>query len=109
MLENTIRKLAKQIDQQNIFAASKELPSLKIFENDNNLNKLQHIYLSYLFFYYNLNMDVSLKKVSDTIFNNEIDEDAYYYYKQNKSTESIDKDDKNKDIHLVFPKSKRGK
>jgi hypothetical protein len=33
-------------------------------------------------------MDVSLKKVSDTIFNNEIDEDAYYYYKQNKSAES---------------------
>lgn len=102
MLDKLIRKLAKQIEQQNLFSVSKEIPSLRLFENDNNLSRLQHIYVSYLFFYYNLNVDIALKKVSEKIFDNEIYEDAYTYYRKEKK-EDLPKQ-KQRDIHLVFSK-----
>jgi hypothetical protein len=105
MLDNTIRKLAKQIEMQNTFSACKELPSLKLFENDKNLSRIQQIFLSYLFFYYNINMDIALKKVSEKILNSNTYEDAYSYYKREKVEETKGK--KERDIHLVFPKKNK--
>jgi len=107
MLENAIRKLAKTIEAQNIFCSCKELSSLKLFDNDKDLSRIQQMYLSFLFFYYNLNVDVSLKKVSEIIFSSEIYEDAYSYYKREKIEESKGK--KERDIHLVFKKKQKRK
>jgi len=103
---DNIRALAKKIENQNIYVACKEIPTLKLFNNDKDLSKLQCIYLSYLIFYYNLNMEVALKKVSKKVFDNEIFEDAYSIYKQNKK-EDIPKNKKDRDIHLVFPRKNK--
>ncbi len=109
MLSNLVRKLAKQIENQNIFSVCKELSSIKLFENDKNLSNLQHQYLSYLYFYNDLYMDIALKKVSDKVLNNEIFEDAYSYYKKNKKEDTKDKKNREHDVHLVFRKNKKRK
>jgi hypothetical protein len=106
-LQIAIRKLAKRIEQQNIFSTCKELQCLKLFDNDKDLSRLQHLYLSYLFFYYNLNMNVALKKVSEKVLDNMIYEDAYAVYEREKKEDSPKK--REKDIHLVFKKSKSKK
>ena len=105
MLENLIRKLAKETESQNSFSACKELHSLKLFENDKDLSKIQHIYLSYLFMYYNLYMDIALKKITDIVLKNEIYEDAYMYYKKEKKEDKKEK--KDHDVHLVFSKKQK--
>lgn len=101
-IESKIRKIAKQVDHQNNFSACKELHFLKLFDNNKDLSKLQHMYLSYLFFYYNLYMDIALKKVSDKVLKSEIFEEAYALYKKEKKEDTPKQ--KEKDIHLVFSK-----
>lgn len=103
--ESIIRKLAKQIGQQNIFLASKEINGIKIFDNNTEFSGLQQIYLSYLYFYNNLYMDISMKRVTERVMNNSIREDSYSYYKKEKEPNK-DLKKKEKDIHLVFKKQK---
>jgi hypothetical protein len=103
MSEDKIRQLAKQTESQNSFLASKEL-GMKLFANEIELSRVQNIYLSYLYFYHDLIVDVYSKKLSEKIFEDDFYEDAYAYYKREKK----DEDDKKKgrQIHLVFPKHK---
>lgn len=103
---NKIRELAKKIENQNLFLTCKEISSLKLFNNDKDLTKLQHIYLNYLFYYSNLNMDIALHKINKIILTDEIYEDAYTYYKQNRKQDET-KSSENKQIHLVFPKKNK--
>lgn len=105
-VENKIRKLAKKIDSQNLFAASKELNNIRLFKNTIDLSKIQQIYLSYLFFYNNLNTDIELKKVSKKVIENEIYEDSYNLWKREGKKDKKTKSNKPRDIHLVFSKSK---
>lgn len=100
-IDDLLRKLAKSIEQQNLFIASKEINGIKLFENDTELSKLQHLYLSYLYFYSDLYTDIALKKVIPNVLVNFIREDSYSYYKRNKEPE-IDKKNKKNDIHLIF-------
>jgi len=110
-MESIIRKLAKQTKNLNHFAASKEINGIKLFKNDMNLSKIQNVYLSYLYFYNTLNSDIMLKKVSEKVLDNEIYADAYYYYKLKHEDKKNKKDRNNKprDVHLVFDNSKNFK
>jgi hypothetical protein len=116
--DKTIRKLAKRNDMLNQFVASKEINGIKFFSNETNFSQLQHSFLSYLYFYYNLYQDIFAKKVSEKVTENEVYENAYAYYKS-KHVESKDKKSKNtkrtleatfsKDNTVIFPSQKEVK
>lgn len=98
--EDNIRKLAKQTESQNAFLASKEL-NMRLFNNERDLSRAQNIYLSYLYFYHDLIIDVYSKKLNEKIFEDDFYEDSYAHYKREKKEE--DEKKKGKSIHLVFP------
>lgn len=104
----SLRNLAKQVEHQNLFIATKEINGIKLFYNDSDFSRLQQLYLYYLYFYNDLYMDISLKKVSEKVLDNFIREDSYSYYKRQKNPENISKKEEN-GIHLVFNKNKKNK
>ena len=101
---NIIRKLAKEIKSLNLFSASKEINGIKLFHNDTDLSKIQELFISYLYFYYNLNMDISMEKVSKKVLENEIYEDSYSLYRNKQGNkEQVKKDNQSEHaVHLVF-------
>ena len=102
--EQIIRKIAKNIESQNTFLAAKD-GLVSIFNNDKELSKLQQIYLSYLYFYHDIIVDVAVNKLNDKIFTAEIYEDAYMTYRRDKKE---DNKEKNKhQIHLKFPTKRK--
>lgn len=102
-----IRKLAKSIRSQNLFASAKDVGGLQLFLNNTDLSKLQQEYLSYLYFYYNLYQDIYSKKVTEKVLNNEIYEDAYAYYKDKKQDKPIKSSDKKRKLSAVFSKGNK--
>lgn len=106
-IEKQIRKLAKTVKSMNLFSASKELQGVHIFKNSSDFSKIQMLYLSYLYFYYNINMDISLDKVSKKVLDSEINEDSYSIWKQNSKEKDNKSEEKtNKNLFLVFGKDK---
>jgi hypothetical protein len=105
--EYLMRKLAKSDRWQNIFSAAKEVNGITLFNNTKEFSQLQEFFLTYLYFYYNLLMDISIHKLSKKILENEIYEDAYALWKREKGYNKKDNNfDKKKDLHLVFTKEK---
>jgi hypothetical protein len=102
--EETIRKIAKKIENQNTFLAAKD-GLVSIFNNDKDLTKIQQIYLSYLYFYHDLIVDVYSNKINEKIFDEEIYEDAYMNYKKNKKEDK--KSERQHAIHLKFPQKRK--
>lgn len=105
-MEELIRKLAKSVRHQNLFLASKEINGIKLFKNEYDLSLIQEKYLSYLYFYNNIFMDITTDKVSKKVIDCNIYEDAYTTYKSKKDNSKIktDSENKQKDLHIVFGK-----
>jgi hypothetical protein len=82
-----IRKLAKTNHYQTVYSVSKE-HSLGLFHNTYDYTDLQITFLRYLGFYSSLYLDVSLGDIDDRIFEDEIYEDAYSYYKNKKDNKN---------------------
>jgi len=112
MLDTYLRKLAKRTESLNLFQTIKDGFNFKLFENEKDLSKLQDTFLSYLYFYCSLNNDISAKRVSEKVLENEIFENAYAYYRNNIK-EKIDNTNSNtqrqfqgvfsKDNKITFP------
>ena len=83
-----LRELAKTDYYQTLYNQVKEL-HLKLFKNDRDLSDIQIRFIGLLNFYSNLFMDSALGEIEDTVFTDEIYEDAYMYWKHNKK-EDID-------------------
>lgn len=102
-----IKNLAKQRESINLFVACKELNGLTLFHNTTDLSSLQQLYLSYLYIYYDIYLDIASEQVSNKVLANSIYEDAYLYYKNNKNLFKKDKPHKeepkgNKSFEAVF-------
>ena len=100
-----IRKLAKNNKNLNLFSASKELNGVRLFRNDIDLSKIQNLFINYLYFYYNLNQNISTGEVSKDVLKSEVREDAYSVWQSKREKKDIeDKKDNNKkhDVHLKF-------
>jgi hypothetical protein len=105
--EQVIRELAKKSKYQNLFVAVKDLNGFVLFNNKNDLTRIQEIFLSYLYFYYEIYQDIATKKIDKMILKNETYEDAYMYWKREKGIEKKDNKKKNanktkNDLMLVF-------
>ena len=78
-----IRELAKTDKYQALYSQAKEL-HLKLFLNEFNFTDKQLMFLNYLSFYASLNLDVALGDVEEIVFENEIYEDAYAFYRNSE-------------------------
>lgn len=97
---SNIRILAKDSNNQTIYSAGKE-GNFNLFKNTYDYTYFQIVFLRYLNFYNSLNLDIALKEVDEIVLQNEIFEDSYFYYKQNKKDEKKvpqNKNDKNKEV-----------
>lgn len=108
MLDTYLRKLAKRSDMLNLFVAAKDMACFRLFNNDKELSQLQNSFLSYLYFYDNLVGDISAKRVSEKVLEDEIYENAYASYRSQKK-EDIDNSNSNKKrtIQGVFSKDNK--
>lgn len=105
-----IQELAKSVKYQNYFIAAKEIGSIKLFDNERDLSKLQELFLSYLYTFESINHDIVLDKISPKVLDNQIYWESYLLYKKNRKKE--DNPSKKKDLTLVagrrikFPKKR---
>ena len=104
-----LRKLAKNYKSQNLFIAAKDIYGVKIFKNTTNFSKIQEMFLSYLYFYHDIFLDISTKKITKDVLKCEIYEDAFTYWKKEKGFETLsknkkDKKNKKKNLNIVFGK-----
>ena len=82
--DGLIRRLAKCNYYQTIYSQEKNL-GMRLFRNESDLTYAQIVFLNHLAFYSALNMDYFMGEVDDRVFESEIREDAYMYFrKQNK-------------------------
>lgn len=84
-----IRKLARDLQSQNLFVMSKEIYGIRLFENDKDFSGLQMNYLSLLSHYNFLNREVDMDEVSDLVLKEDIYGDSYVYWKQKKGNEYL--------------------
>ena len=78
---NLIRKIASNDDDQNVFILAKDIGSIQIFKNNRDFTYIQHLYLKYLSFYYNLYSDIAIGDVDEIVMKNFLYQDAYMMYK----------------------------
>ena len=109
---NNIIELAKKTKYQNLFIVAKEIGSIKLFENNTDLSKLQELFLSYLYTFESINHDIIIDKISQHVLDNQIFWESYLLYKKDKRKKD-EKDNKKKDLSLVagkkvkFPKKRK--
>ena len=106
MLDNYLRKLAKKTETQNLFQAAKDMACFDLFENKKDLSSSQNVFLSYVYFYHSLNSDVASKRVSEKVLLDEIFENAWAYYRNNKKEEKTEiESNKERAFQGVFSKT----
>jgi len=89
VLITAVRSLAKSPYWQAVYSFSKE-QGCNMFDNQRDFTNLQITFINYLEFYASLHMDVAMNEITDIIFEDEIYEDAYAYYRRHKK-EKADK------------------
>ncbi len=96
---NLLRKLAKCNYYQTIYSQEKNL-GIRLLQNESNLTYAQIVFLNYLAFYSALYFDYSMGEIDDRVFESQIREDAYMYFRKQKKNKSRDKDNAKKPINL---------
>jgi hypothetical protein len=104
-INKIIRKLAKSLYYQTIYGNEKNA-NLRIFDNDSDFTMLQIRFLNDLSFYNMLYMDLNLGEVDDRIFQDEIYEDAYMFYKSKKDNPRARMDNRPSPVLPVKDKGK---
>jgi hypothetical protein len=104
-----LRDLAKSVESQNLFLASKEINGIYLFKNNFNFSKIQTIYLSYLYNYDSINRDIIIEKISKHVLDNYIYEDSYLLYRRKNKNPKAKPDKPNEvslvlDEKIIFPK-----
>jgi hypothetical protein len=85
----SVRELAMSDEYQNIYVLSKEVATVKIFENCKDFTHIQNIFLRYLNFYYNLYMDIAMDEVSDIVLECYLYSDAYMMWKNKNDKDKL--------------------
>jgi len=100
-----LRELARSIRIQNLFVAVKEINGMRLFCNEFDFSKLQEIYLSYLYNINTISNDIIMEKISEHVFDSEIMEDAYLFWKRKNMKKINIKTNKQKDVSLITGKT----
>ena len=103
-----IRKLARSSYWQSIFTASKEVGSLRLFDNDGNYSGLQSTFLYWLRVYDLLYSELSQKEwkyLDEKVIENDIRCDAFLYWRgQTREAELNKNKQEQKTNNLKFSK-----
>ena len=84
-LPGIIRKIAKKDYWQTVYTMAKDyVGGTKLLVNDRDYTHYQMMFLGNLAFYSSLYYDIAMGEVSDRVMQNEIYEDAYYHYRNEK-------------------------
>jgi len=97
----SLRNLAKTTKAQNLFVASKEIATIRLFQNTIELSKAQEFYLNWLYNYDSIMRDIILENISKHVTDNVTYTDSYLLWKKNSKHTKEEKKDKKKDVHLV--------
>jgi hypothetical protein len=107
-VHSLLRKLAKSPKYQNLFGFSKECQSFKVFRNIEDLSRIQTTFISWLYFYSNLYLEVAKKEVTKTVLEDDICADAYGVWKSQENIErKKDTQSSSKNLKVVFGSSNK--
>lgn len=81
-----IRKLSRSNYWQTVYSHSRESSGFYLFKNNFNFGYAQLIFLNFLSFYSSLYLDIALGEVTEIVFKDEIYEDSYMYWKNQKNS-----------------------
>ena len=81
---NTLQTLARSNVAQTLYRHTKEIGSLRLFNNDTDLSHLQILYLYYLSLYESLYTDLSMGEeyLTENVINDELRTEAYLLYRK---------------------------
>lgn len=84
-----LRKICRSVKHQTIYSRTKEIGSLKLFENTNDLSKTQIIFLQWLEIYHSLYMDLAMEKIyiSEDVINDDLRTEAYLLWRRKHKKE----------------------
>ena len=101
---NPVRALARSTYYQTLFNRSKDMPSIRLFDNESDLSAIQVNFLNWLAFYHALETDLAMeeKNISREVIDNDIRADAYMEWKAKVKNKQEKEETKN-------PKEKSGK
>jgi hypothetical protein len=89
-----IRKLARSQYFQNIYSASKEVGTIKIFDNDTNYSGLQSLFLYWVRVYDLLYTELSSKEwkyLDEKVIEDDVRTDAFLHWRSLQRSNEIDK------------------
>jgi len=88
-----LRKIARSNKYQLLYSQVKEIGSLKLFKNREDLTKVQLLFLNWLSIYQSLYTDIATgeKYISEEVLKDELRTQAYLLYKDNKKNKKTDK------------------
>ena len=81
---NALQTLARSNTAQTIYRHTKEIGSLRLFNNDTDLSHLQILYLYYLSLYESLYTDLSMGEefISEQVIEDDLRVEAYLLYRK---------------------------
>lgn len=100
-----IKRLARKVENQNLYTRAKEINGIKLFRNDFDFSFVQIMYLSWLETYHSMYFDLALNKpnISEEVIKDDLRTEAYLFWKsKNKDNEEGIK--KTKDLPPEVPK-----
>lgn len=98
---DVIRQLAKSAYWQNIYSASKEIGTIRLFENENNYSGLQSLFLYWLKIYDLLYSELTQKEykyLDENVINDDCRCDAFLYWRGQIKEAELDKYKQEKQI-----------
>jgi len=98
--EKYLRLLAKTNKYQILYNNAKEI-GIQIFDNKSDLTDVQLRFLNCLSFYNILYTDYALGEIEFIVFDNNIYEDAYHYYKNKQRTKDKTAKTDNTSLHKI--------
>jgi len=78
-----IKRLARKVDQQNLYARAKELGCVHIFNNVSDFSYIQTTFLSWLETYNTMYVDLALDKpnIDEDVMKDELRTEAYLFWR----------------------------
>lgn len=108
-IEKKIRQLARSSHWQNLYNNSKEIPSIQLFENNNNISGLQGLFLFWLNIYDSLYNDLAQKEwkyLDEFVINDDTRCDAFLYWRGQQRERELEKHKKEQRISKLNLKDK---
>ena len=87
-----LKKLAKSVKYQVLYARSKEISGINLFYNNVDFTTVQILFLQWLEIYHSLYVDIAMNKayINEDVIKDELRVEAYLYYRNTLKEEEKD-------------------